>query len=219
MSIPTLPLSKVMDLPADYEALAPELELVHRVGVEGQADQRRWEYAMALRAIQTKREISPSTAVCRILDVGGAGSPFALITAQLPGRTQCEIVDPRVNTPLEAYVGEGPVEAICCISVLEHLTIGATPPFLQHVYDHLRPYGLAFFTFDYKVVEGPDTYHFRWMRERIFTPSTRASLLEVCRAIGFRPFGGYSVEGVAQDQVYDYNFASLALMKFPQGVR
>lgn len=213
-----LPLSKVMDLPADYEALASEMELVHTVGVEGQHDCRRWEYALALRAIAAQQKLSGTLPdPYRVLDVGGAGSGFSLMAAQLPGRIACDIVDPKVNTDLEhAAIPLASVDAICCLSTLEHVPESQQGAFLHAAYGVLKPYGLFFLTFDYKGEEGPDTYHFHWMRERIFTPSTRQALADQCKVLGFRPFGAYSPVPARADHVYDYSFASLSLLKFPQ---
>lgn len=204
-----LPLTKGLD-PADYAALGPELLVVDRVGIPGQHPARRWEYALALQA--WTRWQAERAALLRgrwyTLDVGGAGSRFPQM---LPAGVACEVVDPSLNCGIEsALIAPGTQDAVFCISTLEH--VPSPQPFVRAIHRALAPGGLLVLTFDYTDTEGPDTFHFHWMRQRIYTPSSRDKLYRKCREMGFTLFGGsdWAPHG---NTVYDYTFHSLTLVK------
>lgn len=208
---PSLPLTKALD-PRDYAALAEEL--VYVGSVDGQASEhRRWEYAMALRAIAAWEALNPldrPLAPLDLLDVGGCGSPFVrIVEAWRPGSVT-QVVDPGVNYGIEESLLP-PYSVVTCLSVLEH--VPQVKPFLAAVARHVRPGGLLFLTVDYWACEGPDIAHFHWMRERIFNRYSVTKLTTQLRELyGLRQFGGtdWSYPG---DQVYNYTFLSMAFRK------
>lgn len=206
-----IPLTKTMEA-GDYLALVPELAVVDMVGIEGQHEARRWEYALALKAIKEwKAKKQFSTAA---LDIGGAGSNFHKMTLASELKMPCVVIDPNVNMGVEE-VDSTIVNShvVVCISVLEH--VKDEWEFIAAVDKLVRPGGLLFFTMD--CADGSagdkDESHFRWMRNRIYTPHT---WMELARRFteehNYEFLGEYdfSYNGA---MVYDYTFASLALVK------
>lgn len=208
-----LALTKTLD-PADYALLGPELELVGGALPSGQASEhRRWEYAMALRALTVWSETHHGV-LHNVTDVGGAGSPFPGLLHQVTGEP-VTVVDPTMNMTLEEYVHSGPrlADVVTCLSVIEH--VEDLHAFLFHLSCLVAPGGLLFLTMDCWDKGGPDTAHFSWMRKRIF------SLYE-WRNMGapdgstFMDFErlGDSDHTYHGAQLYgSYSFASLALVK------
>lgn len=227
-----LPLSKTLD-PADFDQLTEELAIVDRHFTKDreQHPMRRWEYAMALRAISTwwatKRLNVPHA-----IDVGGAGSPFW----RMIDVDNVYVVDPDATTDLAHYVAGCPrlSPIVTCLSVIEH--VDDLDRFLYHLGCLVAPGGLLFLTMDAcnherHALNVEDPHHFSWMRKRIFYTGQRVDSsalhynspedwLGVLRTFNNRDFtclGG--PEGLDQTyhgpQVYDYTFASLALIKRP----
>lgn len=198
--------TKTLDPVPDYEALAPELLTVDAVGLGEQHPHRRWEYALALRTLAVHE---PRRAYYYVLDVGGAGSAFAQMIAKQDPDVICEIIDPRVNHGIEEWTG-GPVNAITAISTIEHVRDESA--FLRAIAWTLAPGGLCFLTMDCWNGGLADTAHFSWMRERIYTPERWQALSSFLQDLGCRPFGqvDWAYHG---DHVYDYTFASLAVVK------
>jgi len=67
---------------------------------------RRWEYAMALRALRTWKQIHPQVNVG--YDVGGAGSPFSfMIRGELTVYKDFSVIDPEspYGAALDQYIG------------------------------------------------------------------------------------------------------------------
>lgn len=205
----TFPLSKTLD-PADFDLLAEELAVVdqHFTKAREQHPLRRWEYAMAVRALdvwlETRRGIGTAG---QVVDVGGAGSPFHYMIGN-----SAIVVDPEEGQTLAEYLETAPrlSQAVFCLSVLEH--VDDLDQFLYHLSCLVAPGGLLFLTMDYwdQPVETPDTAHFHWMRKRIFT---EVDLYQIrLRLRDFRLLGDW--DGAYHGpQVYDYTFASLALVK------
>lgn len=205
----TLPLSKTLD-PADFDQLREELAIVDRCFTDEreQHPMRRWEYALALRAYhQWGRRARV------LLDVGGGGSPFYMM---VPGK-EVTIIDPEYGLSLAQYLTE-PYErrladAVFCLSVLEH--VDDLDEFVYHLSCLVAPGGLLFLTMDYCDSAGAapvDTYHFHWMRRRIFNfpsliPLADSFLYRDCLCFGDHDFTAHG------PQVYDYTFCSLALRK------
>lgn len=213
-----LPLSKTCD-PADFADLAEELAIVDRHFHEAaeQHPMRRWEYAMALRAENTWRT-QTGRDVFIGYDVGGAGSPFRHM-----GSVGL-VVDPQEPAPgnytLAQFCTAGTELAsiVFCLSVLEH--VDDLDQFLYHLSCLVAPGGLLFLTMDIcdaSTTDWPkDIYQFHWMRKRIFN-------VEQWQAVGDSLYTRYNFADnfgpvwwhYNGPQVYDYSFASLALVKRP----
>lgn len=214
-----LPLSKTLD-PADFAALAEELKVVdqHFTKAMPQHAARRWEYAMAIRALDTWLETRRGKGTAGYsVDVGGGGSPFRYMVSD-----SMIVVDPAEadGQHLEAYLETAPrlSQTVFCLSVLEHVV--DLPRFLYHLACLVAPGGLLFLTVDYcddlEATDWPiDRYHFHWMRQRIFSPRTLARwVLGSLAARDFEILGTASYLDY-QPTVYDYSFASLALRRRP----
>lgn len=204
-------LTKTLDL-ADYSQLTAELLIVDSQEMSGQHPHRRWEYALALQAInrwQTQPRFRSLPIPLRHADVGGVGSPFMSMFDQPQWETQ--IIDPRLNLPWEQYQGP-PVHVVTALSVIEH--VHSLDDFLDACTRHLLQYGLLVLTFDIwnRPEHEEDTAHFHWMRERIFTPETWQDLSARLIARGFELYGppDWTYYG---DHVYDYSFASLTMVR------
>lgn len=211
-----LPLSKTLD-PADFDQLTEELKVVDRYFTKEreQHPMRRWEYALALRAYD--EWIGPQTKETDlyggVVDVGGAGSPFWRMLAQ--GNSHVQIVDPDGGDDLATYLRSCPplAEAVFCLSVLEH--VDDLDRFCYHLSCLVAPGGLLVLTTDYcdaNAIHPVDTYHFHWMRKRIFTAGSLGRMSATFLAHYFDLLGpaDFTWHG---PQVFDYSFASLALVK------
>lgn len=175
---------------SDWAEYPPRLQaLVQDKFGEKQHDFRLVEYLTCLHAAREHwlTEI-PLTAV----DVGGAGSPFpAMITEELGVRPT--IVDPKIpgGSDLHHYLTKGPrlAHIVSCISVLEH--VEDLPQMLYDLSCLVAPGGILLLTVDaVPGVEGDvvDTFHFHWMRTRIFTAETiRRDLLGPLVRYGLTP--------------------------------
>lgn len=230
----SLPLSKICHIAGDAAALAQAYAVIDAspTVLEGQNPIRRWEYAMALRAILAWRLISPwpvESDPLRIGDVGGADSNFWQVLQVLArGAGSVVIIDPRLEGVPPVGLGYVPgtleqlaavtatpgarFDILTCLSVIEHLPAGGIQGFLEAAYALLRPGGLFVLTTDFWGTEGPDTAHFHWMRERIYTPDTIRALVQLATSLGFQLLEppDWTYHG---NQVYDYSIASLVLVK------
>lgn len=210
----TLPLTKTLD-PADFDQLVEELQVVdqHFTKAAEQHPMRRWEYAMALRAYfawgQTATLGGP------LYDVGGHASPFY----RMLDPYQVRVVDPEEldRVDLAALLHQGPRlgAAVFCLSVLEH--VEDLDRFLYHLGCLVAPGGLLFLTMDYcddLAHSWPDDhYHFHWMRRRIFNAYGFGRWVSGPLFVyGFQPLGATDLMEFTP-AVYDYSFASLALVK------
>jgi hypothetical protein len=99
---------------------------------------RRWEYAMALQALN-EWEIENGPALVAY-DIGGAGSPFHRML-----RAATEIIDPNINVPLARAVQlhQRLADCVFCISVIEH--VEDLDRFLYHLGCLVQPGGLLCF--------------------------------------------------------------------------
>lgn len=211
----SLILSKTLD-PADFAELAEELVVVDEYFYRAapQHSMRRWEYAMALRAERTWGRMADIGGP--VYDVGGAGSPFYRMLDPYLVR----VVDPKEGEgqDLAGYLRSGPRlgAAVFCLSVLEH--VKDLGQFVYHLGCLVAPGGLLFLTFDYSAEPAAyvqDSYHFHWMRERIFTAYSIGNFVTgPLHDVGFSHLGAadWTDHGA---HVYDYSFASLALVKRP----
>jgi hypothetical protein len=232
-----LSLSKTLN-PADFEYLTLELAIVdqHFTKEREQHPMRRWEYAMALRAARwwaLQHKIHDRTT---IFDVGGAGSPFHEMLFDEYNDSQeggdIFIIDPALPSneleqaqTLAEALEYGPKQTfgptighmVFCLSVLEH--VDDLDQFCYHLSCLVAPGGLLFLTFDYActpdVLTWPtDTYHFHWMRKRIFNEWARGRLHGDFHTRDFRNLGDIGGAWTGPT-VYDYSFCSLALIKRP----
>lgn len=229
----SIALTKTLDPEHDYPELAPELEIVdrHFTSEREQHPHRRFEYAMALRACKEWdhwQEQQPgfiAAANPQSYDVGGAGSPFHNMLAN-----GAWVIDPAAEadgnssrTSLAEFMRRGPRlgQAVFCLSVLEH--VENFDQFLYHLACLVAPGGLLFLTMDCESVkdyeaspDGKDHKHFHWMRHQIFTPYLVENLIYgfSLMKLGFTLLGeaDWSWHGA---HVFDYSFASLALVKRP----
>lgn len=203
----SLPLTKLANIQSDLTLLESELQRVNRyfTDADPQHESRKWEYAMALRAMNEWR-----TAVSRdlddgIYDVGGFGSPFQYMSKGVT------VVDPRApdGYTLEQFVGPGTELAavVTCLSVLEH--VDDLDHFCYLLGCLVAPGGLLFLTMDHGT-DLPDEYHFHWDRKRIFDTKAWETLRE--KFGEFTLFGGRD-RTYHGNQVYDFSIASLAMVK------
>lgn len=206
-----IPLSKTL-APVDFDALVDELAVVDQVFTSRreQHPMRRWEYAIALHAYDQWNTTSAMSGP--IYDVGGAGSPFY----RMLDPYQVRVIDPEEGADLATVLREGPRlgAAVFCLSVLEH--VDDLDRFLYHLSCLVAPGGLLFLTFDYcddVHVPAEDRFHFHWMRRRIFNrPTLKHDILQTLLPRDFQPLGEIDLDWHGP-QVYDYTFASLALVK------
>lgn len=218
-----LPLTKTLD-PADLVELAEELQVVdqHFTKEMSQHPMRRWEYALALRAYSAWGQTA--TLGGPLYDIGGHGSPFY----RMLDPYQVRVVDPQEldRVDLTALLHQGPRlgAAVFCLSVLEH--VEDLEQFCYHLACLVAPGGLLFLTMDVcnharHALDVEDPHHFSWMRRRIFYTGDRHAgdrrdstkgLLDHFFEHGFSQLGtaDWAYYG---PHVYDYSFASLALVK------
>lgn len=210
----------------DYKALGPELALLEGQPLAHQASgNRKWEYAMALRAMKVWRGQARGAVQMNplVLDVGGLGSPLAVILRFNTG-LEVQVVDPLVNTTLESYAERNITKAgiVLCVSVVEH--VEEYEDFLKALAKVTAPGGLLFLTTDIwgGAPGDPDLAHWHWMRKRIYTKETWAALTALLQDAALRRGTGFSLLG-PQDWEYHgeeiepgwgYSFASLALVKW-----
>lgn len=212
-----LPYSKLLSLD-DYKhpGLARDLAYVDRWGrdLQHQHEHRRWEYAMALRAL---RQDNFHRRVALAYDVGGAGSPF---TQMLAGGVPVRVIDPTINVRFCREADFASADAIFAISVIEHLERSDWPEFIEAVSRTLRPGGLFFLTTDVLAPGSTeDRAHFHWMRMSWSTPE---SLVDWAfdqqheNGLKLRSMGSiedFDWEANGGPHVYDYNFACLTFHK------
>lgn len=229
-----IPHSKACDLPGDARDLAPFYSHLDHIPdvLASQHPIRRWEYAMTLRTIHRwMNEDAPLyPGALQIADVGGAGSnfwkvlgtlsnePVLIVDAACPPagsipathNNQTVALHPSTVETYAATAAHGQFDILTSISVIEH--VESITPFLRACHMLLKSGGLLCLTTDYCDSEGPDIYHFHWMRHRIYNAESVRKLLVRARELGFRSFGeaDWSYPG---PMVYDYSVASIALVK------
>lgn len=214
-----LPLSKSLD-PTDFDQLGPELAIVDAsfTAAREQHPMRRWEYAMALRAYDQWAQLDYEryghvnhTHGGRMVDVGGAGSPFRYMFEAVGAHLR--VIDPEENATLAQHIRYAGLQScVFCLSVLEHIPDADFEQFLYHLSCLVAPGGLLFLTMDYWDTSTVDTAHFHWMRQRIFTLGSWLYLGQAFKRFQFDSFGEHDLHYHGA-QVYDYTFASLALIK------
>lgn len=215
--------------------LQPELDTLARYPevLQGQDPIRAWEYARALRAInaweQIRVPLEEGLEPYQILDLGGAGSQWWQVLTGLTSE-DIVVVDPSLPPPtvdlpigqvvwndesVELYAASrraGRFDICTCVSVIEHIPTRMLPEFFRAAARLLKPGGLFVLTTDYWATEGPDTAHFHWMRDHIYTPDTLRGLQRQLRAAGFQAFGDtdFTWHG---NMVCDYSMLTLACLR------
>jgi len=203
----TLPLTKLANIQSDLSLLQEELKVVEQYFTlaDPQHESRKWEYAMAIRALDAWLDTRKGIGVAgHVIDVGGAGSPFWKMIGD-----STIVVDPKDQGTLAEYLLSAPrlSHAVFCLSVLEH--VDDLDRFCYHLGCLVAPGGLLFLTMDHGT-DLPDQYHFHWDRKRIFDTKAWEQIREKCGE--FELFGGRD-RTYHGNQVYDFSIASLALIK------
>lgn len=210
----SLLLSKVMDVQADLPQLAEELAVVDAVGIGSQASEyRRWEYAMALRAI-TKLPLTPR----KVLDIGGGGSRFLRMLHEWRPSASTMCIDPSENYSLADYVRQEPrlATVVTCLSVLEHIPVHETQQFCYHLGALVAPGGLLVLTVDFAEDGTTDPHHFHWMRTQMFDRAKLVRLMAYTfQPLGFSWLGPYDYTWPGPAVYPNYTFASLVLTRRP----
>jgi len=208
--------------PADFDQLQTACGVVDQAfeaAPTPQHPQRRWEYAMAIEAASRWMEGRDYRYPRGVVDVGGAGSPFRTMIGSLTREPEVQVIDPHLNYPLAHYltaVDTAPrlFDLVTCLSVLEH--VDELDRFCYHLGCLVAPGGLLVLTMDYcddsSDREPEDYYHFHWMRKRIFNLQTLGRIESAYYGRDFAAFGAID-NHYHGPQVYDYTFASLALIK------
>lgn len=224
-----LPLTKVAAM-ADFEYFPRSHKEVVEIDhlLEGQHEMRAWEYCMAFSAVtrwrqeQIEKRSQFDEEMLPALDVGGAGTPFYKALRHF-GLSSLAI-DPhgdlnsrfiRRITAEEAADRDMRAPVVTCVSVIEHTEDHVS--FADALARLVQPGGLLFLTADYHDAadrEVDDKWHFHWMRKRIYGPERWQWLFDHFRFNhGFRPFGGIRMNSSWEPTVFDYGFASMALVK------
>lgn len=192
-------------MPSDWQKeVLSEIETLFN-SASPQHEARKWEYSQALRATWYWGGGGA------VLDVGGAGSPFANMLSQEGWKV--EVVDPSAGTAtIEDWKGQL-VDAVFSISVLEH--VEDQESFLRACIRVLKSNGLLFLTMDAAGEPGPDNYMFHWMRQRIYNPKSLLELSEFICSLGMEVMGPVDLTPSATPSIPDlgYSFASLAFTK------
>ncbi len=181
------PLSKCVDPVPDYAELTPELATVDRffTAASEQHSGRRWEYALALRALTAWTSTRAPHEHLHLIDVGGAGSPFALMADHQLRQVAVEhhirhlqvtIIDPAwsglllgpaaeagatiqpVPLDLATYLtGDAPATLAHICTVLSVVEhVPDLERFLFHLSCLVLPGGLLFLTMDCCEADAPD---------------------------------------------------------------
>lgn len=168
---------------------------------------RKWEYGLALKLI---RELQPKS----ILNVGGGNSPLSSIAAKhCQYVTEIDPNTPSVKFPEIAYIDDnfptpglkGKFDLVLCTSVIEHVETDLF--FFRALLTQASR--AVFLTTDFH----PSGKSFSQAHLRTYNPSSLDDLMDIAyNEFGFLPYGelGY---GYKTPMVYEYTFASLALVK------
>jgi SAM-dependent methyltransferase len=234
-------LSKVMH-PADWAFLSPEVEEVDKVALYPEQNlYRRWEYAMALKALRTAFAEERPDGLCMTEFGSGPGSLGPLLFGlgytitlrdhwTVPGHEaflRAELMKASERLPVrhmnfwviqDGQLGQ-PIatrptyDAVFCISVLEHIRDYATA-FRELIY-YTRPGGLIFLTTDFAEDETDHYSHAGLRAGKMFTESTYRELYAIARGENCWLLGG-GEDWKWRDAcrlVYDYGFASMAFIR------
>lgn len=208
-----LPRSRILQ-PSDVAQMSGDLARIVDWKFDTRAPQhnaRKVEYTAVLEAIEQITFDSPAKV---IVDVGGAGSPLPDMVKEITGIRPL-VVDPAddvANYDLTSYLQLNPPLAniVLCVSVIEHVKDEAQ--FLYELTSLLAPGGWLILTMDFAATQ-PDTYHFHWMRERIYSSTGMVRV-----QYGLQEF--FQCDPDLHEYTYpfvplvhDYTFASLCAQK------
>lgn len=218
----SLALSKCYDL-RDLAEMQEEMGIVteHFGSATEQAEMRVWEYCTAVHAINQWAVHTPRSTE-RLVDVGGAGSPF---WRMVPPAFDTYTVDPAApgNVTLATYLLEGSTplaDVVTCLSVIEH--VPDLDQFLYHLSCLVAPGGLLVLTTD--CTDQPsdpttgfpkDDRHFHWDRQRIFNPQSLEGIQGMLEAHDLSVFGGVDWTYHGDYANWGYSCASLVMVKRP----
>ena len=207
----------------------------HLIAPDLPSEHRMWEYGMGLLSTLSVNTLR------RVLEVGGSNSLFLPTLASFNKRTrkgtvlydaletkewatpenvswqkrQMEVIDPEVRF-LQWDLPSQPdaeFDFVACISVIEHEV--EEENLIRSLAHFVAPGGVLYLTSDFGE-KAPDTYHFSWMRERIYTPASWKRLVEKFAFLSLFPVEGelppdYEWKGA---HVYgSYNFACMTLQR------
>lgn len=210
--------------------------LVTEQTLQGQHQVRAWEYSQALKALDLHQaDVDGPLGPPLIADIGGAGSNFwqtlTCYTSQpitridpnhewgagdQPAQHFRETLEEYLSAPVIGTDGKRrrhQFDAVFCLSVIEHVPSKSLQDFERDLVSLVKPGGLLVLTCD-AGESHPDTYHFHWMRERIYTP---AGLQALCMVFE-QSYGMFMLTGADfawhGPTAYDeYTVASLAFTK------
>lgn len=204
--------------PDDYTPLAPYVEMFDRMAAQLPCSiehhHRRWETALALAAFAEDRGPDDTPT---LLEVGSGGSLFAPLATSLgyavtvcdPSKRallahkQARKMRRQINVVNEDFMDTdlGTFDYVACLSVIEHVEEDA--PFWTKLLASAKR-GVVLTT-DFS----PDGGRYSRDHLRTYTPELLESM---CSADGWEPLGAplYDDNG---PQVFDYSFASVALVR------
>lgn len=211
---------------SDYQALQDEARSLMRTEAEFhgkdvhfdiQHIHRYWEYASVLAALR-ETGINPPA---RVLDVGCGNGPLGPWLATLGysvdeidpdgGVTGREALRPILKGRDWAFAGVslfdfkpgGLYDAVCSISVMEHVPVESQPAAWAKLVSLIKPGGLFIVTIDYGF-DGAANEH---AREAIFTPTALPNLVDSLTGLGIK-FDDVDFE-FHGEQVFNYTFFRL----------
>lgn len=207
---------------SDYKQIAEEVRSLLRAEAEFRGagvtfniphTHRYWEYGSALFALRETGIVPPA----RILDVGSGHGPFGPWLAKLHYRV--DEIDPSesvsnrkdlttaltgldwafAGTPLLNFKSSSPYDAVCAISVMEHIPPAEQAESWEKLASLVKPGGLLFATVDYGAADASNAS----AREAIFTEESLLGVIALLRENSFTIDDEIAFCG---PEVFDYTF-------------
>ena len=168
---------------------------------------RAWEYGLAMTLI---KQYEPKT----MLNVGGGNSPLSMWAAERG--VEVTEIDPNKPSQLFANItyihepfpakGLRQYEFVVCTSVIEHIDKDDMH-FFKYLLDHAKD--IMFLTTDFH----PTGKAFSQAHYRTYNQTDMILMMEIARIRGFDLIGREFDYTYKDNMVYDYTFASLALVR------
>lgn len=222
----------------DYTLIKDEVEVLERtfnqlsgLGVKLDAwnvshAHRKWEWGMAIKAL-TIWYLEYNEENISIVDVGSGDGLLApaiscglsMSVTEIEPREECYTNRVHCNSILTNNLkpeikwiqkSDGSkYDVVFSISVMEHVV--ADHVFLKDLADMVKPSGLLFITTDVMPTM-PGKYHFDNLREHNYVMFDILNKVRYLESVGFESFGesDFAYKG---NQVFDYSFCSLAMVK------